>query len=53
MAGQPKDRQELTLLLRDVAYAGDIGRAEHEVAWAEEALERLAQYADEFTPVTN
>ena len=52
MANKPEARKQLTLLLRDIAYAGDIGRAEHEVEWAEEALERLATYASEFTPVT-
>jgi PadR family transcriptional regulator AphA len=35
------DRAELSLLLRDLAYSGDIQRAELEIAWADEAIARL------------
>jgi hypothetical protein len=31
----------LTLLLRDLAYRGDIARAELEIRWADDALEHL------------
>jgi DNA-binding PadR family transcriptional regulator len=41
--GRTPTRQELTLLLRDLAYTGDIRRAELEVEWAEMALGRLAE----------
>lgn len=33
--------QVVTLLLRDLAYSGDVQRAELEIAWADESLERL------------
>lgn len=33
--------QVVTLLLRDLAYSGDVQRAELEIEWATEALERL------------
>lgn len=33
--------QVVTLLLRDLAYSGDVQRAELEIAWATESLERL------------
>jgi PadR family transcriptional regulator AphA len=35
---------QLTLLLRDLAYGGDLDRAEHEVTWAIDALEQLDRY---------
>ena len=47
--GRP-ELQDLTLLLRDLAYGGDIARAELEVSWASEALERLARFT---TPVAS
>ncbi|WP_127817965.1 PadR family transcriptional regulator [Microbacterium sp. CPCC 204701] len=38
-----KDAQgrELSLFLRDIAYGGDLRRAEGEIAWAKESLARL------------
>jgi hypothetical protein len=39
--GRDPLQQELTLLLRDLAYRGDIARAELEIRWAEDALEHL------------
>ena len=39
--GRDPLQRELTLLLRDLAYRGDIARAELEIRWAEDALEHL------------
>jgi len=39
--GRDPLQQELTLLLRDLAYRGDVARAELEIRWAEDALEHL------------
>jgi DNA-binding PadR family transcriptional regulator len=46
---KPKDSsdQAITLLLRDLAYSGDVRRAELEIAWAEDALARLDELAPE------
>jgi PadR family transcriptional regulator, regulatory protein AphA len=44
LEGRPAEEQALTLLLRDLAYGGDIERAELEIRWAEEALDRLAEH---------
>lgn len=40
------DERAITVLLRDLAYSGDVQRAELEISWATEALARL----DELTP---
>ncbi|MGP3534116.1 PadR family transcriptional regulator [Microbacterium sp. RD1] len=37
--------RELTLLLRDLAYGGDMQRADAEIAWATDALARLDRLA--------
>jgi PadR family transcriptional regulator AphA len=42
--GRDPSQQALTLLLRDLAYGGDIERAELEVRWADDALRRLEQH---------
>jgi PadR family transcriptional regulator AphA len=42
--GRAPEQQALTLLLRDLAYSGDIERAELEVRWAEAALARLDEH---------
>lgn len=39
--GRDPLQQELTLRLRDLAYRGDIARAELEIRWAADALEQL------------
>jgi PadR family transcriptional regulator, regulatory protein AphA len=39
--GRDPLQQELTLLLRDLAYRGDVARAELEIRWADDALEHL------------
>lgn len=41
----------VTLLLRDLAYGGDVRRAELEIAWATEALTRLDALPREDAPV--
>jgi PadR family transcriptional regulator AphA len=43
LVGRERSRQAFTLLLRDLAYGGEIARAETEVRWAEDALLRLDQ----------
>ncbi|WIY01093.1 PadR family transcriptional regulator [Amycolatopsis mongoliensis] len=40
----PPSRADLTLKLRELAYSGDIARAELEVAWAQSALDWLDEY---------
>jgi PadR family transcriptional regulator, regulatory protein AphA len=45
LVGRDPSQQALTLLLRDLAYGGEIARAETEVRWAEDALVRLGQHA--------
>ena len=35
--------QVVTLLVRDLAYSGDVQRAELEIAWANESLKRLGE----------
>ena len=49
LAGLSPERLDLALLLRDLAYSGDLERAEHEVTWATAALERLEKHAAEFS----
>ena len=44
LAGRSQSQQALTLLTRDLAYSGDIGRAEYEIRWATEALARLDEH---------
>jgi DNA-binding PadR family transcriptional regulator len=41
LRGRPKKQQELTLKLRELAYMGDIRRAELEIEWADAALKEL------------
>jgi PadR family transcriptional regulator, regulatory protein AphA len=41
VANRPKKAAAITLKLRQLAYAGDIARAETEIAWAEDALKWL------------
>jgi PadR family transcriptional regulator, regulatory protein AphA len=41
LEGRPKEQQALTLLLRDLAYSGDIERAQLEIQWAEAGLAKL------------
>jgi PadR family transcriptional regulator, regulatory protein AphA len=41
LEGRPKEQQALTLLLRDLAYSGDIERAQLEIEWAEAGLAKL------------
>jgi DNA-binding PadR family transcriptional regulator len=48
LSGRPPDRQALTLLLRELAYRGDIERAEGEVRWATSALEQLDEHERAF-----
>lgn len=42
--------QAVTLLLRDLAYGGDVRRAELEIAWATEALAQLDEAAGAAEP---
>lgn len=42
--------RELTLFLRDLAYGGDLQRAEGEIAWATDALARLKELTDTDAP---
>ncbi|MFJ9381320.1 PadR family transcriptional regulator [Streptomyces sp. NPDC101455] len=42
--GRTEAHQELTLELRRLAYRGDVRRAEHEISWAEEALDWLDSF---------
>lgn len=44
LAGKSPREQALTLLLRELAYGGDIERAELEIAWAQRALRALDEY---------
>ena len=44
LAGRGPGQQALTILLRDLAYRGDIERAEGEIRWATEALARLEEH---------
>jgi PadR family transcriptional regulator AphA len=44
LAGRRPAQQALTLLLRDLAYSGDIDRADLEIRWAEEALRRVDEH---------
>ncbi len=41
LEGLDDSRTKLSLLLRDLAYSGEIQRAELEIAWADDALARL------------
>ncbi|AHH19804.1 transcriptional regulator, PadR-like family [Nocardia nova SH22a] len=52
LATKSESDRAMTLLLRDLAYGGDVRRAELEIAWASEALARvdaLAQGGDSVT----
>ncbi len=44
LAGRSPSEQALTLMLRDLAYSGDIVRAEMEIEWADAALARLDEH---------
>jgi PadR family transcriptional regulator, regulator of vanillate utilization len=48
MEGKPAPQRALTFMLRDLAYAGNIRRAEQEVEWAEQALAELDAYEAEY-----
>ena len=41
---KPPRQKALTLLLRELAYDGDVERAELEMAWAQRALRAVAEY---------
>jgi DNA-binding PadR family transcriptional regulator len=41
---KPESQQALTLMLRDLAYSGDVERAQLEIDWAERALTELDRY---------
>jgi len=41
LASKGPQGRELSLYLRDIAYGGDLRRAEGEIAWAQESLARL------------
>jgi DNA-binding PadR family transcriptional regulator len=47
LIGRSGPEQELSLLLRDLAYSGDRGRAALEVEWADHALALLDAYEQE------
>jgi PadR family transcriptional regulator, regulatory protein AphA len=47
LRGRSGPEQELSLLLRDLAYSGDRERAAHEVDWADRALALLDAYEQE------
>jgi DNA-binding PadR family transcriptional regulator len=47
MRDQSEARQALTLMLRDVAYSGDVERAQLEIDWAQRALTELDRYEAE------
>ena len=44
LGGRQPGQQAFTLLLREIAYDGDVERAELEVAWAQRALRALDEY---------
>ncbi|MFF5138149.1 helix-turn-helix transcriptional regulator [Streptomyces sp. NPDC013157] len=44
LEGRSPRQQELTILLREFAYDGDVERAELEIAWAQRALRALDEY---------
>ena len=44
LSGRQPGQQAFTLLLREIAYDGDVERAELEVAWAQRALRALDEY---------
>jgi PadR family transcriptional regulator AphA len=44
LEGRTPGQQALTLLLRELAYGGDIERAELEIAWAQRAIRALDEY---------
>jgi PadR family transcriptional regulator, regulatory protein AphA len=50
LVGREPSQQAFTMLLRDLAYGGEVERAKTEVAWAEDALERLDRYEREMRP---
>lgn len=49
MQGKSPRQQALTLLLRELAYGGDIERAELEIAWAQRGLRALDEYERRYT----
>ncbi|WP_405057834.1 PadR family transcriptional regulator [Kribbella sp. NBC_01505] len=44
VAGRTPAQQAFTLLLREIAYDGEVERAELEIAWAQRALRALDEY---------
>jgi DNA-binding PadR family transcriptional regulator len=44
LTGKPPRQQALTLLLRELAYGGDVERAELEIVWAQRALRAIDEY---------
>jgi DNA-binding PadR family transcriptional regulator len=51
IAGMSPRQQALTLLLRELAYGGDIERTELEIAWAQRALRALDKYVRTYPEV--
>jgi PadR family transcriptional regulator AphA len=51
LSTMPPQQRALTLLLRELAYGGDIERAELEVAWAQRALRALDEYERRYVEV--
>ncbi len=51
MSTMPPKQQAFTLLLRELAYGGDIERAELELAWAQRALRALDEYERRYIEV--
>jgi PadR family transcriptional regulator AphA len=52
LAGKAPAQQAFTILLRELAYGGDIERAELEIAWAQRALRALDEYVRRY-PLTD
>jgi DNA-binding PadR family transcriptional regulator len=52
LAGKSPRQQAFTLLLRELAYGGDIERAELEIAWAQRALRALDEYERRYPEVS-
>jgi PadR family transcriptional regulator AphA len=48
LVGRDPSQQALTLLLRDLAYGGEVERAETEIRWADDALARLDEHERRF-----
>ena len=51
LSSMPPRQQALSLLLRELAYGGDIERAELELAWAQRALRALDEYERRYVEV--